>query len=185
MAGQIKRRAKSTSRPAKQPTPQDARIEAARGRHPYDRLDPQTLYEIEQFRVLSYYVQKHRADIDIWPLASLIRAPDTETCDRLITQLRDTRLPAVHRRYSLGLLIERDPRIPLLLKPLVRRELQVDCYGRREIGPPGAAQRALWYRSQHPDASWREIARYLGLDHRTVRRWVEAGLFRDLEEPEE
>jgi hypothetical protein len=167
--------------PATRPT-RDARIAAARGRHPYDQIDPQTLYQIEQFRVLSFWAQKY--GLDIWAFAPLTREPNTETCDRLMAQLRDTRLPAVHHRYLLGLLMERDPRVPPLLKPLLRKELKLDRYGRRDIGKPGVVERALWYRSQHPDASWREIARYLDLDHRTVRRWVEAGLFVDLEKPE-
>jgi hypothetical protein len=198
MAGQVKRRR------AKQPTPQQTRIEAARGRHPYDRLDEETLYRIEQFRVLSYHVQRHVSQggnpIDIWPLAPPTPAPDersqlakdaqaldwvadAEICDRLISQLRETRLPDVHRRYVLGLLIERY--LPPDLKPLLRKELQMDCYGRTEIGAPGAVEKARWYMSQHPDAGQREIARFAGVDHHTVGRW-EKELFADLfKKPEE
>jgi len=158
---------------------QDTRIAAARGRHPYDQIDPQTLYQIEQFRVLSFWAQKY--GLDIWAFAALTPEPNAETCDRLMAQLRDSRLPAVHRRYLLGLLMERDPRTAPLAKPLLRKELQLDRYGRREIGQPGAVEKALWYRSRHPDASTREIAGYLkrvgyrNADHGTVARWQREG----------
>ena len=178
MAEQVKRRR------AKQPTPQQARIEAARGRHPYDRLDEETLRQIEQFRVLSFHLEKHKIDIDIRPLAPLMRDPDAKTRDRLYTQLDESPPDSLEaRRYILGLLMERDPRVPSLAKPLLRKELQMDGYGHGEMaGRPGAAQRARWYKSQYPDATPREIARYLDIDHSTVGRWARAGLFTDFKE---
>jgi hypothetical protein len=158
------------------------RIAGAKERHPFNNTDPLSLLRLFQF-VLVY----NRAQTAGFPTDSILRAtcpifePDARSCDLLAAELLlgGHRLLAVDRSFLFGRVIECDPRVGVSLKRLARVLLKLDSYGNREIRKkPAAHDLARWYRSQYPDASLREISRFLGLDHTTVARWDREGVFK-------
>jgi hypothetical protein len=79
--------------------------------------------------------------------------------------------------YLVVCMIQRYP-LPPSLKRLAAVQLRADGAGAREIGVPGAFDRAARYADAFPKAALREIEAYAGTNRDTVARWKMLGWHR-------